>query len=83
MIGILEYWKNGMLGKIFEKQKGLRLYSKNPLFHYSIIPSFQVEGIGNFYRNLIFDSLNSYYISVIMMAFDLHTAVHVRHPRQF
>jgi len=72
-----------MLGRISEKQKGFRRYSKNPLFHYSIIPSFQVEGIGNFDRNLFFDSITGYYISVIMIALDLHTAVQVKHPRQF
>jgi hypothetical protein len=72
-----------MLGRIFEKQKGLRLYSKNPSFQSSIIPSFQVEGIGNFDRNLLFVSLTRSYISVMMIAFDLHTAVHVKHPMQF
>jgi hypothetical protein len=32
---------------------------------------------------LIFDRLTGYYISVMIIAFDLQTAVHVKHPRQF
>jgi cell division protein FtsZ len=35
--GILEYWENGIMGKIF-----LIGYKRNPFFHHSILPSFHL-----------------------------------------
>jgi hypothetical protein len=81
----LEYWNNGRVecwvGK-FESNIGV-FYSLNPLFHHSSIPSFQFGGMSNGDRNAVSARLTGYYISVMIIAFDLHTAVHVKHPRQF
>jgi hypothetical protein len=35
--GILEYWKNGIMGKIF-----FTGYKRNLFFHHSILPSFHL-----------------------------------------
>jgi hypothetical protein len=35
--GILEYWKNGIMGKIF-----LIGYMWDPIFHHSVLPSFHL-----------------------------------------
>jgi hypothetical protein len=51
-----------------------------PLFQHSTIPNWSYM---HFLRRCYFDKLTRYYISVMMMAFDLHTAVQVKHPRQF
>ena len=79
-IGIMEEWNVGL-----ENSKAILgfLYSLNPLFQHSSIPSFQFGGMSNGDRNAVSARLTYYYISVIMIALDLHTAVHVRHPRQF
>ena len=73
----MEYWV-----ECLKRIKASSLF-KNPSFHYSTIPAFQIEGIGKYDGNVLFDSLISDYISVMMIAFDLHTAVQVKQPRQF
>ncbi len=78
--GIMEEWNVGL-----ENSKAILgfLNSLNPLFHYSSIPSFQFGGMSSGDRNAVSVRLTCNYISVIIIAFDLHTAVHVKHPRQF